>query len=139
MAIITRWRMPPESWCGYSCALRSGSGMCTSRSISMARSIASRFERPWWRAMASPICLPTVNSGLREVIGSWKIMEISLPRTSSISVSVASSRFRPSSRMAPPTMRPGGLATRRRIESAVTLLPQPDSPTTPRVSPRRTP
>ena len=32
-------------------------------------------------------------------------------------------------------MRPGGSATRRRIESAVTLLPQPDSPTTPSVSP----
>src|SRR6266404_751581 len=33
-------------------------------------------------------------------------------------------------------MRPGG-DTRRRIESAVTLLPQPDSPTRPSVRPRR--
>ena len=32
-------------------------------------------------------------------------------------------------------LRPGGLAIRRRMESAVTLLPQPDSPTTPSVSP----
>jgi hypothetical protein len=33
-------------------------------------------------------------------------------------------------------MRPGG-STMRRIERAVTLLPQPDSPTTPRVCPGR--
>ena len=35
-------------------------------------------------------------------------------------------------------MRPGGSATRRRTDSAVTLLPQPDSPTTPSVSPAAT-
>ena len=33
-------------------------------------------------------------------------------------------------------MRPGGSATRRMRESAVTLLPQPDSPTIASVSPR---
>ena len=76
------------------------------------------------------------STGLSEVIGSWKIIEISLPRMRSISGSLSSSRSRPSKRIAPPTMRPGGLATRRRIDSAVTLLPQPDSPTTPSVSPR---
>ena len=32
----------------------------------------------------------------------------------------------PSNRIAPPTIRPGGSATRRSIDSAVTLLPQPD-------------
>ena len=26
IAIITRWRMPPESWCGYSSTRRSGAG-----------------------------------------------------------------------------------------------------------------
>ena len=36
----------------------------------------------------------------------------------------------------PGSMRPGG-RTRRRIESAVTDLPQPDSPTSPTVSPAR--
>ena len=41
----------------------------------------------------------------------------------------------PSKRIAPPTMRPGGVGTSRMIDSAVTLLPQPDSPTTPSVSP----
>src|SRR5438477_13027780 len=38
---------------------------------------------------------------------------------SSISLSDRSSRLTPSNRMAPPTMRPGGLATRRRTDSAV--------------------
>ena len=40
MAIITRWRMPPESWCGYSRMRFSGSGMPTMRSISTARALA---------------------------------------------------------------------------------------------------
>jgi len=37
----------------------------------------------------------------------------------------------------PPTILPGGLGTRRMIDSAVIDLPQPDSPTTAKVSPRR--
>src|SRR5688572_28292406 len=40
--------------------------------------------------------------------------------------------------MLPPTMRPGGDATRRMMESDVTLLPHPDSPTTASVSPGAT-
>ncbi len=36
MAIITRWRMPPESRCGYSSMRFSGAGMRTWRSISIA-------------------------------------------------------------------------------------------------------
>ena len=35
MAIITRWHMPPENWCAYCRARRSGSGIPTSASISM--------------------------------------------------------------------------------------------------------
>ena len=37
-------------------------------------------------------------------------------------------------RMLPPTIRPGG-CTRRKIAMAVVVLPQPDSPTRPSVSP----
>ena len=64
-------------------------------------------------------------------IGSWKIMPISLPRTRRIAGSVRRSR----SRMAParsrnitlpPAMSPGGIGTRRMMESAVTDLPLPD-------------
>src|SRR6266851_2116745 len=63
---------------------------------------------------------------------------MSLPRMASISASLSSNRLVPSNRMAPPTIRPGGSATRRRTDNAVTLLPQPDSPTTPKTSPART-
>ena len=37
MAIITRWRMPPESWCGYCRSRRCGSAMPTISSSSTAR------------------------------------------------------------------------------------------------------
>jgi len=40
--------------------------------------------------------------------------------------------------MLPSTMRPGGEAISRRMESEVTVLPQPDSPTTASVSPGST-
>ena len=53
-----------------------------------------------------------------------------------ISRSESASRSRPWKRIAPPTIRPGGDGTSRRIDSAVTLLPQPDSPTSPSGSPR---
>ena len=37
MAIATRWRMPPESWCGYCRRRCSGAGMPTSASSSAPR------------------------------------------------------------------------------------------------------
>ena len=55
-----------------------------------------------------------------------------------IAASLSSRKSRPAKRTLPETMRPGGDGTRRRIDSAVTLLPQPDSPTIASVSPRRT-
>ena len=44
----------------------------------------------------------------------------------------------PSKRIAPPTMRPGGDGISRRIDSELTVLPDPDSPTSPTISPGRT-
>ena len=46
IAMTTRWRMPPESWCGYSPARCSGAGMPTSLSISTAFASASRLRHP---------------------------------------------------------------------------------------------
>ena len=77
-----------------------------------------------------------VITGLSEVIGSWKIIEISLPRMLRMAAASRATRSTPSRRIEPPTMRPGGSATRRIRDSAVTLLPQPDSPTIASVSPR---
>jgi hypothetical protein len=70
---------------------------------------------------------------LRLVIGSWKIMETSLPRTPRISSSLSARRSRPFSAMEP-EMRLFALGSSRMTESAVTLLPDPDSPTTATVS-----
>jgi len=55
MAIITRWRMPPESWCGYSRTRRAGSAMPTRASISAARASASARPIAWWRTRLSAI------------------------------------------------------------------------------------
>ncbi len=47
----------------------------------------------------------------------------------------AASWSRPSNVTRPPAMTPGGVGTRRKSESAVTDLPEPDSPTSPTRSP----
>ncbi len=131
IAIMTRWRMPPDSSCGYCLTRRSGLLMPTALSDSIALSQAAFFDRPWWRMTASAIWSPTVNTGLRLVIGSWKIIAMSLPRTWRISSSGSASRSRPSNRISPVGISAGGMSSRRMIDSDVTLLPQPDSPTMP--------
>ena len=71
MAIITRWRMPPESSCGYSSSRRSGAGMPTCSSRPRARRAASAAERPLWcKANTSVICRPMRCTGFSAVIGS---------------------------------------------------------------------
>ena len=60
MAIMTRWRMPPECSCGY-CFMRfSGSLTLTSRSISTARSHACCLLRSVCSRMASMSWCPMV-------------------------------------------------------------------------------
>ena len=81
MAIITRWRMPPDSWKGYHRIRSSGEGMPTDRSSSMAVALASERSMPRWRRSDSVIWLPMRLTGLRAVIGSWKIMLSSAPHT----------------------------------------------------------
>ncbi len=91
----------------------------------------------------SQICQPMVRTGFRDVIGSWKIIAISLPRIDRIeapsggrearSTSPPSSERRNTIR--PPSIFPLRFGRRFMIDSAVTLLPQPLSPTTPSVSP----
>src|SRR5262249_57364559 len=64
-------------------------------------------------------------------------IEMSLPRTVRICASSSLSRSRPSSSIEPATIRPGGSRMSRITESAVILLPQPDSPTIAIISRRR--
>jgi hypothetical protein len=89
---------------------------------------------PKWVLSTSWIWKPIVNTGFRLVIGSWKIIAISRPRTPRSSSSESFRRSRPSNIAVPEVTRPAR-ARMPRIASDVTLLPQPDSPTMPSVSP----
>ena len=132
IAITTRWRIPPESWCGYSSTRRAAAGMCTSWSSSTARLRAARRETPRCRRTASPIWSPTVKTGLRELIGSWKTYAISRPRTRRSRRAPNASRSWPSNTTLPLTLAVSGSS--RTSDMQVTLFPHPDSPTMPRTS-----
>jgi hypothetical protein len=84
------------------------------------------------------ICVPIFSVGFSDVIGSWKIIAISFPRTSSRSLFDSFARSKPSKRTDPLTIFAGGCGSKLMIESAVTDLPQPDSPTMPSVFPGST-
>ena len=77
-----------------------------------------------------------MKTGLSEVIGSWKIIEMSLPRIFAISSSSSVREVLPveDDRSSSASTRPGASISLM-IESAVTDLPLPDSPTTPSVPP----
>ena len=137
MAPSTRCFMPPLIWWGKSRIRCSGAATRTLRRASTARSHRFRFRPPSWVPNASTTWLPTVNTGFSEVWGSWKIMAIFLPRTCRISSSDSLVRSSPSSSTSPETIRAAGLGMMRSRERAVMVLPQPDSPTMPRVSPSR--
>ena len=141
MAIITRCFIPPESSCGYCSIRRSGSGIPTSRSRSVARAHASAFDAPRCFRIDSATCHPHRNTGFRLVIGSWKIIATSFPRKSGIRSMAMAARSIGSSppyhQIDPPTIRPCCSGISRRIEYAVTDFPEPDSPTTPSAWPRR--
>jgi hypothetical protein len=80
------------------------------------------------------IWLPTGKTGFKEVIGSWKIMEIRFPRICRIWDPEDSIKFLSSKRISPSTIFPGGLGKSRKIDKAVIVFPHPLSPTIPRVS-----
>ena len=87
---------------------------------------------------------PMVKTGFNDVIGSWKIMAISLPRIDRISAPLGSRSVNTTSLfdrrylIRPASIQPGG-RIKPMTASAVTLFPQPDSPTTPKVFPGSTP
>ena len=136
MAIMARWRMPPESSNGYMSIARFGSGKPTRFSISIVRSRRSALVAVSWIFTTSPIWLPIVCSGDSEVIGSWKILPMRLPRMARISAQSGGS-FKMS------VVTPGRLGSENRILPVtfadrgrmpitawlMTDLPEPDSPT----------
>ena len=113
-------------------------GIFTFCSISSAAAcIWARFMSVWKRRVSS-ICVSMVYMGSSAVIGSWKIMDISLPRILRISalemavssVSEPSARWK---RMELPLPTDSGNDRSPISVEQVMLLPQPDSPTTPKV------
>ena len=132
-AIITRWRMPPDSSCGYWFIRRAASGMRTWSSHWRARALASLSETPRCRRSGSAICSPIFTCGVRAVSGSWKIMVIFEPR-----MRFSSRVFRPSSSWPSKVAEPVAVpfwASRPMTVMKVWLFPDPLSPTTPRHSP----
>src|SRR6476660_487852 len=130
IAIITRCCWPPESCDGNESMRRSGSGMPTSRSRSTARLRAARPDLPMCRRSTSSSCQPTVKTGFSDVIGSWKIIEMSAPRSLRSSPIGSASRLRPpySTSLAGSMIEFSG-GSSPSIASDVTDLPDPDSPT----------
>jgi hypothetical protein len=112
-----------------------GSGRPTASSRESTRACRSAAGTPW-ASITSSICRPMVMTGLREVMGSWKIIAIRAPRSLRSAGSGSVSRSCPSKRMRPDrTFRLSG-GKRPMIVLAVTDLPDPDSPTMHRISPR---
>ncbi len=92
--------------------------------------------RAFFSCKTSAICSPTVNSGFRAVIGSWKIIAMSWPRIPRKARSGRDSRSTAPScpaKVALPLM--AAFCTRRSRLSAVTVFPEPDSPTSASFSP----
>ncbi len=134
IASMTRWLMPPESWCGKASRRRSGSGISTSFSSCSARARRALREPPSCSAIVSISWKATVNDGFRLEVGSWKIMAISAPSSARRSRCAIARRSRPAKKSRSALTRPGS-STRPSSDSAVTLLPDPDSPTIPTTSP----
>ncbi len=84
---------------------------------------------------ASRSCRPIVSTGFRLVIGSWKIIATSLPRIARSWRSRRATAGRCPANIAFPPVTPPARGRIPSSASAVTLLPQPDSPTIPSVSP----
>src|SRR6266480_5438870 len=109
--------------------------MPTSASRSAALRCASFFGMSWWARMASASWDPTRYTGLSEVIGSWNTMAISRPRSFAICLSGIPINSTPRYRIEPEIL--AGFGSSPMIARAVTLLPDPDSPTTASTSPGR--
>ena len=103
-------------------------------SVSNARLRAWSRDAPPCACTASIICVSTRSTGFSVIIGSWKIIAMSRPRSWRQRAGVAPRSSSPLKRMLPSTMRPGS-SSRPISEKPVMLLPEPDSPTRPRISP----
>ena len=70
IAIMTRCRIPPDSWCGYTVICRAGLGIPTEARSSTERARAWRRLMLRWTRSISSIWTPIVRTGLSDDIGS---------------------------------------------------------------------
>ncbi len=138
MAIMMRWRIPPENWCGKLPTRCRAAGMRTRSISSIALTLASDRDIPRCTTNISPSCSPTLSTGFSEDSASWKIMAISWPRIRRRCSGLSVSRSRSLKRISPPLIFPGGVSRMPMTACAVTDLPEPDSPRTASVSPAST-
>ena len=134
MAISTRWAMPTLSSWGWASLRRSGSGIPTEASASVARAAASGAVTFAWATIARPSWSPIVVSGSSEAPGLEPMRAIFLPRTRRRERSSSESRSSPSRSTSPSTTRPGK-RTWLTSECTSTDLPHPVSPTRPSIWP----
>ena len=133
-AIMIRCSCPWLNWNGYEFSLPRPSmpTPLSKRRISSSYSLRLRSGR--CRLSTRRNWLPMVKDGLKELIGSWKIIAISPPRMRRLSSGLSDRRSRPSSTISSATTSVGGRSMPRIAFSAV-LLPDPLSPTKPTISP----
>src|ERR687884_1954588 len=113
---------------------RSARGIPTAFSSSSARARACFFVTSRWSWIASTSCAPIRCTGFSDVIGSWKIIAMSFPRMSRRRLALIVSRFSPL-KIASPLEIVFRFGLSPMIVRQVRLLPEPDSPTMPSVSP----
>jgi len=78
IAAMIRCRLPPENSRGYMVMRAAASGIQTASSIRAASATASRLLTPLWVVSTSAIWSEIRMWGLSDVIGSWKIIVISV-------------------------------------------------------------
>ena len=136
IAIMTRCRIPPDIWCGKSSKRRSGSEILTrsKRLTTAARDRPS--SRPRWSWSTSATCGPTRIDGLRERHGLLEHHPDPIAANACDEASGAEARSRSPKLDAAAGDEGGRVGRSRMIDKAVRLLPEPDSPTIARISPR---
>ncbi len=112
---------------------RAASAMPTRSSSARASSRARRRLQPRWMRSGSATWSPTRCKGLSAAMGSWNTMAMRLPRRAHRALSPRPTSSCPPRRMLPLTLAPSG--SRPISASAVSDLPQPDSPIRPSVPP----
>ncbi len=132
-AMTTRCFCPPDRSSGYTSRKRSaGTRPHRSSIATTSRRASAREETNPWIRSGWPTPCPTVMAGFSDALGSWK----------TIAISRRSGRKpfsgRPTSSWPFQRTEPNVAGTSPRIVRPSDVLPEPDSPTRPKISPRRT-